>query len=89
MHDPDVYPNPDSFNPDRFLPKEQGGLAEPDPSPTVFGFGRRICPGMHLAESGLWMYAATVLAVFDIQPVKDADGMPIPPKAESGPGIIR
>ncbi|KAF8655018.1 hypothetical protein AX16_003288 [Volvariella volvacea WC 439] len=43
-HDPAVYRNPMSFNPDRFLGTD-GREPEPDPRTLCFGFGRRICPG--------------------------------------------
>lgn len=89
MHDPTVYTNPFQFKPERFLSVEQGGLSEPDPIPTVFGFGRRICPGMHLAAASMWTYSACVLAVFKIAPVKDEKGEDVVPVAETGEGIIR
>lgn len=38
--DEKVYQNPHLFNPDRFIPKEQGGRGEPIPI-AHFGFGRR------------------------------------------------
>ncbi|EJF60322.1 cytochrome P450, partial [Dichomitus squalens LYAD-421 SS1] len=88
MHDETIYSDPFTFKPERFLPKAAGGLGEPDCVPTVFGYGRRICPGMHLAESSLWMYAACMLAVLDIAPVRDESGKETPPNAEAGPGII-
>jgi cytochrome P450 len=43
-HDPDVYPEPEEFRPERFL--------EGQPSPYTYlpwGGGRRRCPGSHLA----------------------------------------
>ena len=89
MHDETVYSDPHCFKPERFLPQSVGGLGEPDCSPTVFGYGRRICPGMHLAESSLWIYAARILAVLDIRPMRDESGDTILPVAEAGPGIIR
>lgn len=89
MHDPTVYSSPYTFNPSRFLPKSQGGLGEPDPIPTVFGFGRRICPGMHLAIASLWTFCACTLAAFTIEPEKDGRGEAVWPKEERGPEIIR
>ena len=44
MHNPDVYPEPDTFNPDRFI--QDGKLRDDilDPASIVFGFGRRCVP---------------------------------------------
>ncbi|KAG6898822.1 hypothetical protein C0993_003910 [Termitomyces sp. T159_Od127] len=44
LHDPEVYADPQKFNPERFIATE-GRPAEPDPRHVTFGFGRRICPG--------------------------------------------
>ena len=44
LHDPQDYPNPDAFFPDRFL---KDGNIDPevlDPSAIAFGFGRRYDP---------------------------------------------
>ncbi|KJZ75356.1 hypothetical protein HIM_05282 [Hirsutella minnesotensis 3608] len=40
-HDPEVYQEPDTFDPERYLEPRN----EPDPKAVIFGFGRRICPG--------------------------------------------
>ena len=89
MHDPSVYSNPYEFKPERFLPASKGGLAEPDPVPIVFGFGRRVCPGMHLATASLWTFIACTLATFTVLPVKDKTGQLLLPVADRGPEIIR
>lgn len=89
MHDPAVYSDPFAFKPERFLPISQGGLGEPDPVPTVFGFGRRICPGMHLAAASVWIYAACTLAAFQVVPMKNEKGEEVLPVPETGPSIIR
>ncbi|THH33485.1 hypothetical protein EUX98_g701 [Antrodiella citrinella] len=88
MHDPAVYSNPLEFKPERFLSVEQGGLGEPDPIPTVFGFGRRICPGMHLAAASVWTFSVCVLAAFKIEPIKNEKGETVLPVVEVGPEII-
>ncbi|EPS45068.1 hypothetical protein H072_1058 [Dactylellina haptotyla CBS 200.50] len=67
--DPTRYPEPDRFNPDRFL----GPNPQEDPHTFVFGFGRRICPGRQLADSNLYLMIAQTLAVFDIKRNTDLD----------------
>ena len=89
MHDEAVYNSPFEFKPERFLPKSLGGLEEPDPVPTVFGWGRRVCPGMHLAEASLWIYAANILAVMNVVPVKKERGEEVRPQEEGTEGIIK
>lgn len=39
-----------------------------------YGTGRRICPGIHLAERSIWISAAKILWAFDIGPRKDELG---------------
>ena len=46
--DPDVFPQPLAFNPDRWLQKGQGRL---DGYITTFGKGTRQCLGMKCVES--------------------------------------
>ena len=38
--DSKVYSDPYTFNPDRYIPRTEGGKGEPDPVGN-FGFGRR------------------------------------------------
>jgi len=62
LHDPQVYPDPSRFSPERYL----GPQAQPDPRDVCFGFGRRICPGRMLADSSVFISCSRALAVFDI-----------------------
>lgn len=39
-----------------------------------YGAGRRMCPGVHLAERNQWRIVAKLLWAFEIQEPKDADG---------------
>ncbi|KAI0318582.1 cytochrome P450 [Amylostereum chailletii] len=55
------YPEPEQFKPERFL--RPNVL---DPKASVFGFGRRLCPGIHLVDNWLWIIFATLLATLDI-----------------------
>lgn len=87
LHDPEVYPNPLQFDPSRFI-ATPGKEVQCDPRHACFGFGRRICPGMHLAEASLYMVVAMSLAVFDISPLVK-DGVPILPEHENTDGTIR
>ncbi|KAJ3538450.1 hypothetical protein NMY22_g5158 [Coprinellus aureogranulatus] len=38
-----------------------------NPNTIAFGFGRRICPGSHIAQSTLWLTAASLLTLFDFE----------------------
>jgi hypothetical protein len=75
LHDPNVYPEPEVFNPERFLNRD-GTLREDPTLASVFGFGKRICPGKHLVDVTLFIFAATVLSVFDIAEGSDPAGGP-------------
>ncbi|KAG1851300.1 cytochrome P450 [Suillus subalutaceus] len=86
LNDPQTYANPSQFNPERFLAKD-GKEPETEPRTICFGFGRRICPGIHLAEASIWISAAMSLAVFDISKVIE-NGVEITPEVETLPGVI-
>jgi len=85
LHDPEVYPNPMDFNPERFngLDSEMRKVTE-----LTFGFGRRFCPGIHFAESTLFAIVATTLAACDILPGLDQNGNEALPKYAYTSGTI-
>ncbi|KAE9379689.1 cytochrome P450 [Stipitochalara longipes BDJ] len=84
--DESTYRNPELFNPDRYLSIEEGGASEPIVQ-GPFGFGRRICPGKHLAQASVWIALVTLIATMDIVcPVGD-DGMEVKPEVEFSSGL--
>ncbi|KAG8750031.1 hypothetical protein FRC11_010831, partial [Ceratobasidium sp. 423] len=86
--DDSIYPDPETFNPDRF---NDASL----PHDTPFGFGRRRCPGMHLANSNLLIVFAYLLTNFDITKATNEDGSVVEPSAtmrkdmNSRPDLLR
>ncbi|KXN82774.1 O-methylsterigmatocystin oxidoreductase [Leucoagaricus sp. SymC.cos] len=75
LHDEDVYPDPFTFKPERFLTKD-GKIDKSvrDPRHACFGFGRRVCPGRYMAFSAVWIALASILYCFDIKKAKDEEG---------------
>ncbi|KAH7335701.1 cytochrome P450 [Rhizoctonia solani] len=75
------YPDPEVFNPNRYL------------SPNVplvpgFGWGRRKCPGTHLADDSAFVSIASMLSVYNFFKKKDVDGKEIEPKVECGSNAL-
>ena len=83
----EVYPEPEVFNPDRFVCPSSQRVHEH--LEAVWGFGRRICPGRIFAETNLWLLMANFIATMDIEKAVDGDGKAITPAAEFVPGAIR
>ncbi|KAF8817039.1 cytochrome P450 [Phlegmacium glaucopus] len=83
----DKYPNPDTFMPERFI-DEHGNLNDDDMM-IVFGFGRRICPGRHMASATIWLSIVSILATLNIRKMKDARGNDIPLDGKYSDRMIR
>ncbi|KAJ7109599.1 putative monooxygenase [Mycena crocata] len=85
LHNPEVYPNPDDFNPDRYnnLDSEMEKVWD-----VAFGFGRRVCPGKLFAKGTFFAIAATVLATCEILPVVDTKGEEVVPNITFSSGSI-
>lgn len=84
LRDSDAYKDPERFNPSRFL----GPNAESNPEEIIFGFGRRRCPGVPVANSSVWLSIALTLATYDITPPIGDNEEPILPSLEYTVGVI-
>jgi cytochrome P450 len=66
QHDPRWFPDPETFDPDRFLPERQQGL--PQFAYFPFGGGPRVCIGNAFAMMEMMLVAATLLQELQVQP---------------------
>ncbi|KZP27823.1 cytochrome P450 [Athelia psychrophila] len=83
LNDENTYPDPFTFNPDRFM--TDGNL---DPE-AAFGYGRRICPGRHMARDTIWINIGCILACFNIEKPLDAHGNTVEPSVNYISQLVR
>ncbi|EFX05422.1 cytochrome p450 monooxygenase [Grosmannia clavigera kw1407] len=79
--DPDRCPNPRVFNPDRFKDDHttlyQSAVGDTTKRDNfVFGTGRRLCQGIHIAERSLFLGISRLAWSFTLSPAKDSLGQP-------------
>ncbi len=103
MHDESTYENPFEFNPDRFdcenPPRDphlvafgfgrrwiQWHVMNDTKAHTAI---LRICPGLALASSTIFLFVAQVLASFNIRKAVDESGAEVVPQAKFTSGVIR
>jgi cytochrome P450 len=86
MHQDEArYGDPNVFNPDNFkgemtlAPELFAGADYEKRDHYGYGSGRRICPGIHLAERNLFLAMAKLIWAFNIEPGRDENGRPIEP----------
>jgi cytochrome P450 len=84
--DPDVYPEPHAFKPQRWI-NEQGGLRD-DLKFFVYGFGRRACPGQHVANRSVFIITLLMLWAYKLtlDPTKPLEDMAL--MAGSMPNVL-
>ncbi|KAK9415055.1 putative Cytochrome P450 [Seiridium unicorne] len=79
------YPNPRQFDPDRFKDDKQSfydAAVNPDVSQRdqfAFGAGRRICPGIHVADRSLFLSISRLLWAFEFKRPLDNNGNEVVP----------
>jgi len=83
--DASMYPDPESFKPERFL--TPSGALSPNFADIAFGFGRRVCPGRYLSDASVWIAMASVLSCFRIGKAIDAQGKDIEVVPRYKPGL--
>ena len=81
--DPKVWgSNADDFKPERHLDPITGELKivanSTRENHTSFGFGRRICPGRHVAVDLVFIFSSMVLWSLKLSRATDAEGNAIP-----------
>lgn len=92
--DPDLHPNPDVFDPARFLDKplpaaDYINANNPyDRDHFTYGAGRRVCPGVHVAEQSLFLTIVRTLWGFDISKRMGPDGKLIEPETAMVRGFL-
>jgi hypothetical protein len=86
--DPSRYTDPHKFDPKRFENNTKSLYdSAVDPDVTMrdqftFGAGRRICPGIHVAERSLFLGMSRLLWAFNVMPELNKDGSPNIPDPE-------
>ncbi|TDL27710.1 cytochrome P450 [Rickenella mellea] len=78
------YKDPHIFRPERFL----GPLddQEKDARSYAYGFGRRICPGLNIANDAVYITIVSLLATFNFSNAMTQNGVHITPLTVQGTG---
>ena len=91
---PEVFPDPDLFNPDRWLTSSEEQLTEMNRHFWAFGSGGRMCIGRHLAMQEIKLIVAAIFTSYrmEIAPggdvdIEEVDAYTIRPK--SGKLVVR
>lgn len=78
--DEDRFEDPFVFRPERYLSHSKRSAVYANAADVgqrdhfTFGAGRRICPGIHLAENGLFLAVANIIWAYEFRPLLSEDG---------------
>lgn len=70
--DPERYEDPDTFEPERFLGDDLDSFSSAKQADyrkrdhVDYGWGRRLCQGIHVAENSIYMQVSRLLWAFDV-----------------------
>ncbi|POY72210.1 hypothetical protein BMF94_4716 [Rhodotorula taiwanensis] len=83
--DPELYPEPQLYKPERFIKDGKlVGTKFSDLGHHGYGFGRRICPGKHIAERSLFIVFSRLLWALSLRPsVNPQTGKEEPPSVDA------
>ncbi|EXJ92850.1 hypothetical protein A1O3_01404 [Capronia epimyces CBS 606.96] len=90
---PGVWESPDDFRPERYLDHPLSAatylnVANPaDRDHFAYGAGRRVCPGIHVAERSIFINVARILWAFNISK-KTINGKTVEPETLCVPGWL-
>ncbi|KAI0257948.1 cytochrome P450, partial [Gloeopeniophorella convolvens] len=59
LHDPERYPDPETFKPERYL-NTDGAFVDDPVVAVAFGFGKRICPGRHFVNATVFIVVSSL-----------------------------
>ncbi|KAI7871282.1 cytochrome P450 [Spinellus fusiger] len=89
MHrNPNFYPDTEEFIPERFINNKSTFHASANGKTTErdqynFGWGRRTCPGIYLAETEIFLAYTSLWARCTVEPALDSNGNPVYADIES------
>ncbi|KAM4695602.1 cytochrome P450 2G1-like [Rhinophrynus dorsalis] len=78
LQDPKYFPDPLTFNPDRFL--DENGAFKKNEAFLVFSAGKRVCIGEGLTRVEMFIFLTSVLQKFDISSPLDPKDIDITPQ---------